>query len=191
MRGTPSRKTTSASLPRERKIWQQARTEPMASPSGRACEVSRNRWWRSSCSRTSFSMAVRNPQTGLAAPPLGAAQEFVNPSRKLPGSVHLEKQLRRAPQLQPVAHFAPDKPHGSSQPFKRPAGLGIVSIDGDQDACRAGIFRHDHAAHACESDARVAQFPFHQDLDLLAQSLPQALPMIFLSAPLHLFTTSE
>src|SRR6266403_3694892 len=43
MRGTPSCMTTSASLPIMRRIWPQARAEPMPSPSGRACEVTTKR----------------------------------------------------------------------------------------------------------------------------------------------------
>ena len=35
--------TTSASLPMTRRIWPQARAEPMPSPSGRACEVTTKR----------------------------------------------------------------------------------------------------------------------------------------------------
>ncbi len=42
----------SASFPSARRICPQASAEPMASPSGRACEVSTNRWRCSICSRT-------------------------------------------------------------------------------------------------------------------------------------------
>src|SRR5579863_4129469 len=41
-----------------RRIWQQASAEPIASPSGRACEVSTNRSRRSNCRRTSCKMVL-------------------------------------------------------------------------------------------------------------------------------------
>src|ERR1017187_740894 len=48
--------TTSASLPIMRRIWPQARAEPMPSPSGRACEVTTNRRRARISRRTSSSM---------------------------------------------------------------------------------------------------------------------------------------
>src|SRR3954468_12472468 len=61
MTGTPSLRTTSAVLPSCRRTAPQARTEPIASPSGRACEVSTNRWFSSTVLRTSWS--IRKPRS--------------------------------------------------------------------------------------------------------------------------------
>ena len=53
-------------LAHARRIWQQASAEPIASPSGRACEVSTNRLRCSMCLRTSFNMhAERQLQSVL------------------------------------------------------------------------------------------------------------------------------
>src|SRR5271165_4524249 len=145
MRGTPSCMTTSESLPITRRIWPQARAEPMPSPSGRACEVTtKRRRARISCrTRSSMSFALSSsyqdialamPQcgeigapsgAGLAVLPatfLGAAQKLVDPALQLIGAVDLKIKLGRPPEVQPFRQFVPHIILGGRQALKGALG---------------------------------------------------------------------
>src|ERR1700730_12947873 len=112
MRGTPSRRTTSASFPIERRIWQQPKAEPMASPSGRACEVNKNRRRCSICLRTSFNI--------LPTQPLGSkhirlsfllprpTQQFNYSRAVLVGAVQVKIQFGGTTKAEVLRHLATD-----------------------------------------------------------------------------------
>src|SRR5690242_20259254 len=103
MRGTPSWRTTSACLPMARRTWQQARAEPTASPSGRACEVNTNRSCspilRSTSSKASLCLLSTRVLTQFAAF-LRPVQQFFDPSLSLLGTVETEKQFGCSPDAQ-------------------------------------------------------------------------------------------
>src|SRR5437016_14228753 len=118
MTGTPSRSTTSVLLPSWRRTWLQARTEPTASPSGRACEVSTKRWRCSMCFRTSASMHY--PSYGKAAPHarfrlaslLQAGKKLVNSSPELLGPVQFKNQFGGVAQAEPFGDLVADEALG-------------------------------------------------------------------------------
>src|SRR5579862_556367 len=212
MRGTPSRRTTSASLPIARRIWRQARAEPIASPSGRACEVSTKRLRCSMCLRTSFNIKNRRRPSVFSPQPLHAlcrrllgrlttedllfsllcaAQQFINSCAVLVRAVEMKIQLRRAAKMQIFRDFAPDESNCRGQAFKRTVGLGVISIERDVNLCRARIFCQHNAGDADQSNTRIAQFALHDGFDLFPQGLPQALPMVFRAALLHTHLLSK
>src|SRR5579862_1620857 len=190
MRGTPSRSTTSASLPIARSTWQNASAEPTASPSGRACEVSKNRLRCPICFKTSSSITTSLSRS--AAPLPVAVQQFVDSGFVLLRSIELKKQLRWTAQVQPLRNFVPNKTDRRSQPCERKLRFGIVAFHGDQNTRRTSILSQFHRAHVYPTYSWITQLAFDDGLDLLAQRLGQPLAMIFLPALFHcLFTWSK
>src|SRR5579863_3914293 len=193
MRGTPSCSTTSACLPMARSTWQQASAEPIASPSGRACDVSTNRSRCPICRSTSSSMlCVRS--TGFLAGPrsflspaafLGPLQQLLDPRLLALRAINAKEQFRRAPQPQPVRQFAPDVSLGRLQPFHAPLGFVVVAVYIHQNLRRTAVFRQMHAGYADQPDARIAQFAFDQSFNFFAQRFSQPSPMILDRALLH------
>src|ERR1700680_146149 len=119
MRGTPSCRTTSACLPMERRIWQHASADPTASPSGRACEVSRKRLRRSMWLRTSFNISACTPSDLLSAPFLVAFQKLVDSCGVRLRAIQLKIQLGWTAQVQTLSQFTADETHGSRQTLQR------------------------------------------------------------------------
>src|SRR5438270_1916245 len=177
MRGTPSLRTTWACLPMARRICEQASTEPMASPSGRACEVSTKRSRCSMCFSTSVSTLGFLPFSLLRP-----IQQFRNASLILLRAIHLKKQFWRTPQAEVVGQFVPDKASGGSQTLQRAVGFGIVALDNDKDTSRTGIGSELHLAHIDQSDAGISQFALENGLNLLAKSFAQTFAMVLLAA---------
>src|SRR3984893_8804369 len=203
MRGTPSRKTTSASFPIARRICRQANAEPIASPSGLACEVSTNRLRCSMCLRTSFNIETvvgrqssvvsliefnddQRPTTdSLLLPLFRPAQQFVNPGAVFIRAIEVKVQFRRTAKVQVFRHLATDESDRLGQALQRTVGLGVIAIKGDENLRRARILRQYHAGDADQPDARAAQFALHDGFDFLPQGLTQALSMVFRAALLH------
>src|SRR6266545_4186063 len=128
MRGTGSCRTTSASLPSKRRIWQQANAEPIASPSGRACEVSTNRVRCSMCWSTSFSMCSNPPVARLTGVSfLGPVQKFINAGFILLRTIQDEEQLGRAAQVQTLDQLAAHISARGAQSLHRLLGLRVIS----------------------------------------------------------------
>src|SRR5579872_1219224 len=134
MRGTPSRRTTSASLPRASKTWQQASAEPTASPSGRACDVSRNL-----CRCSIFLRTSRN--IPLLASFLSPIQQLGDSRFMLLRTVQLKEQLRRSPQMQTLGNLVTDESDRCREAFECPVRLGIVAPHRDEDPCGTGVIR--------------------------------------------------
>src|SRR5215469_5317827 len=94
-----------------RRTWQQARADPTASPSGRACEVSTKRSRRPICRSTSSSMSLGLLSTGFLArlvPLFRPLQQFFDSSFVLLGAIEPENQLGSAPDSQPLYEFVAD-----------------------------------------------------------------------------------
>src|ERR1019366_1789900 len=186
--------TASASLPIMRRIWPQARAEPMPSPSGRACEVTTKRRRARISRRTSSSMKCSSLSThcpsgaGLGILPRAffrAPQKLVNSTLQLIGTINLEIGFRRPAQPQPLRQFVPDIILGGGQPFEGALGLGFIAGNRNHDPSGTRVLSHDHRADAGQANARVGQLAFEDGFDLLADGLAQPPAMIFLPTMLH------
>src|SRR5215475_6976307 len=105
MTGTLSRSTTSEFLPILRRTWASASVDPMASPSGRACEVTRKRRrWLISCKTCSSWSIV--PLFALSF--LDSAQNLIDPGAVLLRAVEQKTQLGHVAYTQTNQQFAPD-----------------------------------------------------------------------------------
>src|SRR6202049_61528 len=154
----------------------------MASPSGRACEVSTKLSRRSICRSTSSSMSLRR----LATRFVGRLVAFLCPLQQLLNSglfpfrtIESEKQLGRTPQVQALHQFMADKFPSRFQTLQTAFRLLVVAIRIHQDLGGAAIFGKVHTRNADQSNARIGQFPLHKSFDFLAQSLAQTSPTIF------------
>src|ERR1041385_6883873 len=133
-----------------RRTWQQARAEPMASPSGRACEVSTNRSRCPICRRTS-SISLCRFSTGFLAglaPFSRPPQQFLYPRLLALRTIEPEKQFRGTPQALAVGEFAPDVSLGCVETFQAALRLIIIALDIHQNLRTTAIFRQVHARHA-------------------------------------------
>src|SRR5579863_215502 len=182
MRGTPSRRTTSACLPIRRRIWAQARAEPTASPSGRACDVSRKRLRCSMCLITSSSIFVLT-----FFPLLGTVQKLVDSGAELVGAIELKMKLRRPAQMQILRYFPANESNRRGQSLQRAYGFCLVSLQRDKNSRRAGVLGKNHTGNADQADAGVAEFAFNDGLDLLAQGFSEPFTMVLAGALLHSF----
>src|SRR5438270_5336538 len=112
MTGTPSLSTTSAILPSWRSTSPQASTEPMASPSGRACEVSTKRWFSSTVLSTSSSIGFvwhSHPRLcALLLSLLHASQQLIDPGFVFGRAVVIQQKLGNATQSQRDLHRVTD-----------------------------------------------------------------------------------
>src|SRR5207245_10745324 len=123
--------TTSACFPRERKICPQARADPIASPSGRACDVSTKCRRCSICFRTSSSMfyvysAISTLRTRSF--PV-STQKLIDSGDVILRAVQLKYQFRGTAQAQPFTQFTPHKSYGRRQSFHGTRGLLIVALN--------------------------------------------------------------
>ena len=94
-------------------------------------------------------------------------------------------QFRGTAKVQVLRYLAPDESDRRSQAFQRTVGLGIISIQGDENLRRARVLRQYHAGYANQPNARIAQLALHDGFNLFPQGLAQALPMIFGATLLH------
>src|SRR5690348_1129803 len=131
MSGTGSRETISACLPRCWSIMPQARTEPTASPSGRACAATRKRRPRSMASRTariSFGFCIGCGYiSGFLAALALAAQQFVNAGLHLFRTVDVEGEVGNVADAHALMQLVADVSAGSHQPFQRIVFLLLAS----------------------------------------------------------------
>src|SRR5258706_10513908 len=198
MIGTPSCSTTSALLPIWRRIWQQARTEPTASPSGRACDVSTNRSRRSIAVSTSviIGCSLLAPCCShervlllrlrvLACALLRPAQQLVYSSLALLRPVELEDKLRRMPQSEAHADCVTDVSLSGEQAIERVLRRRLVAIHDDENMRGLAAGRQPHVTHVGRRDARVREFALDDGGDLLAQRSAQAILMMFAAAVLR------
>src|SRR5579864_5420783 len=165
MRGTLSWRTTSACFPRARNTWQQASAEPIASPSGRACEVSTKRSCCPICRSTSSSMSLCRLSTGLLsrlASLFGPGQQLFNARFILLGAVEAEKQLGRATEVQALDQFMANIFASSFQAFEALVGVGVVAFHVDPYFGRAAIVGDVDGGHADQADSRVGQLALDQ-----------------------------
>src|SRR5688500_2872776 len=155
--GGASRLTTRTSLPRCRRANAMAIDDPMASPSGRACEVTTKR-----CRvRTSSTMRARavsvavwiidrgwgrlRRSAGVVLP--GAArvlrveiaQDLLDAVLVLDRLVELEVELGDAPQLQPAADLAAEEWRGTLEGARRVLARLLVAQRGVVDARRLQV----------------------------------------------------
>src|SRR5262249_31764657 len=124
--------TTSACFPSIRRIWPQARAEPIASPSGRACDVSTKCLRCSICRRTSSSMILGSPFVIWSDALFGAAQQFLDPGFILLRTIKHEQQLRGAAQVQALCEFAPYVSGRCFQAFHRFCSLLAIACYNNQ-----------------------------------------------------------
>src|SRR5262249_4610102 len=154
--GTPPCRMISACFPNCCKISPHARVEPTASPSARACEVSRKRW--------RLRISVRT-LTSIVLVLLGSLQQFVDSCLIFFRAVELKKQFWRPPKVQPIGNFVANEPRRSHQPFNTPLTLFFTSMHGHQNPCRAGIFSEFHSRHRGQANTGIGEFPFDNGFD--------------------------
>src|SRR5579863_4021375 len=192
MRGTPSCSTTSASLPIERRIWQHASADPTASPSGRACEVSRNRSRCSMCLRTSFNIFGCTPIDStleLMTPFLVTFQKLIDSGCVSLRAVQLKIQLRWTAQVQTLSHFTANETNRRRQPLQRAFGFLVVALNDHENPRGTRIASEHHTAHAGQPNAGVTEFALHDRFNLLTKGLAQSFPMIFSPTLFHCFAS--
>src|ERR1700756_417585 len=159
MRGTPSWSTTSACFPISRKTWQQARADPTASPSGRACDVSTNRSCCPICRSTSSSMLLGLISTGFLA---GFAssffplQQFLDPGFRLFGAIQAKIELGGSPDPQPLYQLVTDIFASRFQPFYTPIGFRVIALHIDPNLGGSSIVCDVDRGHAHQADARIS-----------------------------------
>ena len=88
--------------------------------------------------------------------------------------------------MEAFGQFAADVAIGCLQALHRFQGLFVVSGYYDHHACGPRIGGQVNLAHIHKADAWIAELPFDNRLDLLAQGFTEPFPMIFLPAPLQL-----
>ena len=191
MRGTRSCSTTSACLPRRRRIWQQARAEPMASPSGRACEVSTKRSRCSMCFSTSFNMALaRRAEPSSCASSSGPATRRF--SLRIAANDPNENDSsggRRRCRARPVPG---EQNRPRLQAFQSSGWLhrhfprlrNITRAERESSA-------NETLRHIGQPNARIAQFSLDDGFDLLAQGFAQAAPDDILPRAFPRLTSSK
>src|SRR6476620_4394036 len=180
MTGTLSRSTTSALLPILRRIWASASADPMASPSGRACDVTRKRRrCLISCKTCSISSIV--PLLFLAF--LEPAQNVIDSGAVFLRPIEDEVELRHVAHAQANQQFAPDVPLGRVDGRYRLLRFTIIARNLDVYARALAVGREHNLANVAQRNARVTQFPFNDHADLFLQRLTHPLPMV-LFAPL-------
>src|SRR5262249_50123318 len=147
MTGTLSPMTTWALLPILRRIWARASAEPMASPSGRACDVTRKRRRCSISCKTfsSWSMAcfhvvvqfigssLRDERLLFSAL-LDSAQNVIDPGTVFLRSVEHKIQIRHVAHSQAHQQFMPDITFGGIDGLDRLLRLAIVACNCNKDA---------------------------------------------------------
>src|ERR1051326_1422925 len=188
MRGTLSWRTTSACFPRARSTWQQARAEPIASPSGRAWEVSTKRSCCPICRSTSSSMSLCRLSTGILsrlAALFRAGQQLFNARLILLGAVEAEKQLGCPTKVQALDQFVTNIFASSFQAFDALVGVRVVTFYVDPDFSRASIVGDMHGGHTDQADSRVSQLALDQGFNLFAQSFTHPPAMVLQPALLH------
>ena len=119
---------------------------------------------------------------GLLSRPV---EQLIDPGFELMRAVKLEKQLRRPAQVQAFRQFTPDEAGRRRKTFHTLVSLLILSFDHDQDTGRPRIWSQLDRADIDQPDAGIAEFPFQDSFDLLAQRALQPLAMVFLRTPLH------
>src|SRR5271154_6610105 len=158
IRGTPSCSTTSACLPMARKTWQHASADPMASPSGRACDVSTKRsrcsiCWRTSCNILLRLLLVLLVRSRTRFHSLFRARSQFFHARFFPlRTVQPEIQFRRASQPQTFNQFMPYIFLGGEQAFEASIGFSVVAIHIHEDLCRTAVIGHMHRSHSDQPD---------------------------------------
>src|SRR5688572_9690116 len=183
--GAGSRLTTRTSLPRWRRAYAMAIDEPIASPSGRACDVTTKRCRRriasTMCRRSvGVEITVYTPQrlarrrVGFRVRILGRvgdgrrlallvfvvqlAQDLLDAILMGHRFIELELQLRHAAQLQAVADMAAEEAGGALQRLRRLAAGRFVTQGRVVDARLLQVRRDLHAGQGDEADSRVVHF---------------------------------
>src|SRR4051812_29302015 len=193
MNGTSSARTTSASLPSASSTCQQASTEPTASPSGRACDVSTNRSVLSTrsktacrlpiCSSCAGTMPMLDPfvtrpflSTSFAA--LVAVAHRVQLLLDHVRAIEVEHEVRRLARLQPQRKLVPDVSLRRLQRQQRLLGFGLGAQHGNINVRRLP-FRHelDHVDRD-EPNARIGQPALKQRGYLFADGVFETLMMM-------------
>src|SRR5882724_1241885 len=159
MTGTPSLRTTSAVLPSCRSTSPHASTEPMASPSGRACEVSTKRWFSSSVLSTSLSIGFvchsRPRLCGLLLSLLHSSQQLIDPGFIFSRTVVVEKKFGNAPQAERDLHRMADISLRFLQTFHGFCCFFFAPLDFHVDARQLAARLHHHFTHRGQADARI------------------------------------
>src|SRR5579859_939293 len=171
-----------------RSTWQQASAEPMASPSGRACEVSTKRSRCPICRSTSSSMSLCLRSTGLLS---GFAslflpfQQFFDACFCLFTAIEAEIQFRSTPDAQALDQFVANIFARRFQTFDAEVGFGIVALDVDPYLGRAAIVGNMDSGYTDQADSRVLQLALDQSFNLFAQSFADPSAMVLQPALLH------
>src|SRR5215472_4926276 len=123
MTGTLSPKIISALLPILRRIWASASVEPMASPSGRVCDVTRKCLPSVMCCKTCSIWSINS----LLLPLFDPAQDLVNSGPVLRRAVEDEIQFGHVRYTQAIQQLMPNIALGRVDDFDRLLALLFVT----------------------------------------------------------------
>ena len=87
--------------------------------------------------------------------------------------------------MQPVSNFMADKRCRCRQPLQTLLAFFLASMYHDQHSRGAAVAGEFYRSHAGKANSGISQLAFDNGFNFFFQGLAQALPMIFLSAPLH------
>src|SRR5688572_21754328 len=156
--GAGSRLTIRTSLPRCRSAYAMASADPIASPSGRMCDVITKRWRAriasATCARVAGSVAV-GVIGCVGVLFVEVAQDLLDAVLMGNRLVEAEVDLGHAPQPQPAGNLPPEKRRGALERLRGfLAGLRVAKRR-VKHVRHLQICRHPHARHRDEADARI------------------------------------
>src|SRR5260370_11796443 len=158
----------------------------MASPSGRACEVST----KDSCSPI---FLITSPTMGCSISSklsilfflLDPLQQLLNPCLARRGGIELKEYFGRMPQPQPFHQLMPDESSRCIQALQGAVGFLFAPIHFHKHSRRFSVGRKQHFAHRGQPNARITQFALNQGPDLITQSVGHALTAMLYITILH------
>src|ERR1039458_8464636 len=126
-----------------------------------------------------------DPISNLTLPFLNTMQQLFDPAPVLVRLVEYEDQLWGLADSQTAHQLMPNVAARRVQAFEALLYLVLVPRDCYQHASCLAIGTQLDLADADQSNARIAQFPFHQGDDFFPQSFCHAATVVFLSPVLH------
>src|SRR5665213_3502116 len=208
MTGMGSENATTTSLPRPSSRCIIPSEEPIASPSGRACDETRNRW-RSpiSCSKAEiFSewlmftyvgssiwieiccwwperiwkppFPSRKPFFQLVLALLDAAEKLVHAHAHFFGAVDGEGQLGHMADTHAIANLGADEGARRHQTFEGGLLVLFVAVNGDEDATGFPAGREYRLRDIARRNPRVGEFAFEHGCDLLRKGADDAIAVM-------------
>src|SRR5512146_995732 len=156
----------------------------MASPSGRAWEVSTKRVLLPTWLRTSASIRFLLLLFFLISL-LDAGQEFVDSLRNLLGTIECPEKIRCGAKTEILLELVLYVAGSGAQAFHSLLSFFFCTRDGDKDAHGLASLIEDEVGDGTKPDAGIGQFARQYGTELFAESFRQPLPMMFLSSRLH------